>query len=426
MNAWQQFISKFKFANYIGNIDRKTRAYENSVDKQRFKRRTYRRIRLILYNLYIIRNYTTLDGHTVRRVWESKRRGRRHKRHSYETQIRSVGHRHRSHSTSHKKDNSYRIKKERQQSREEKCRARWNIFLYNIFLHDSYTSADGEKKQRIYSSLHKYNSYIVNSTAMYVFTNILIYFIHQYSIVLASTTEHIPIKLYYFRTLFLLSDSSSLWTKQSILSIVTVGPLICFVVGVISLVVFRLIENRYGKLFLFWLSLNGISILLGGLFAGYLTREELGYFYDWTSMRDSWQVAISIISIFSIMVIGFWLTRQFLLTANSFRRITVGQKPIFLLAQGIIPCVLGNIFIMLIQFPNSAALFDGKYWNNMIIVWTVLLFILPMFFRNNFDLEGSDFTKSRKYRTLKWFVTITIVLVLTYRILFNHGIEYGV
>jgi hypothetical protein len=116
---------------------------------------------------------------------------------------------------------------------------------------------------------------------------------------------------------------------------------------------------------------------------------------------------------------GLLLTRLALFTGNVyFNMITRENRSFFLQSQFVIPSILGTGVVILIKSPKMTD-FD------MFISWTILIFILPVFFRG-IRMKDLYFDPDKKDLSIRlWaFIAACFALVL-FRAVFTSGLRIG-
>ncbi len=263
----------------------------------------------------------------------------------------------------------------------------------------------------------------LQSTTFFILSFLIIYIIYQLVTIGASRIFSIPIIWYYYELKFPLYTFSPLYTRKALVIIFGAGPLLCLLLGFVSLRLFfsRRIRNQNYKLFYLWGFVNGMNFFFGSYISGFITRTEFIYTSEWlfmSSMFDVEEIVFASLSITIMLIIGRLVTPLFLVSSSSVTLITPSYRPFFILCQVIIPWITGVIIFLLVTTPHY-------YFPLILKTITPGLFLMPTLFMYNSMYNENIHTSGVIRRTyFRWSIAIAMVaLLFFYRVLLNFGLK---
>jgi hypothetical protein len=130
-------------------------------------------------------------------------------------------------------------------------------------------------------------------------------------------------------------------------------------------------------------------------------------------------VIYSILAITALFLLGVFITRSFLISANSYYpHLEKHNHRKFIWAQVILPYIAGNILIGLIMFPEML-------WYDMTVALCVGISLLPVAIGYRF-LPSLYFEEDNtRPRLLPWPVIIPAAFLILYRLVLAFGIKIG-
>jgi hypothetical protein len=102
-----------------------------------------------------------------------------------------------------------------------------------------------------------------------------------------------------------------------------------------------------------WIALHGFNLFFGAFASGVAFSEGFGYVPEWLSFNVFWQILTSLISLFILGIIGFYMASRFLETSNSAYRVRDENKLKFLFYQVFLPWLFGAAIVLLVKIPNN-------------------------------------------------------------------------
>ncbi len=192
-----------------------------------------------------------------------------------------------------------------------------------------------------------------NSTIFFLLAYFSLFFISQIVTLITASFFNYPTTLYYYEIYFNISQEA--WYPDSVKTIFSSGPLIGFVIGITSLIIYSNLHELTGpyKLFFLWGFLHAVNMLFGALLVGTLFETGVGHVISWMYVMDTGKVLYSIISVFLLVITGLISTRQFLISGNTyFNEINQTNRTSFIIAQVFMPYLAGNVLLILLRLPR--------------------------------------------------------------------------
>jgi len=260
-------------------------------------------------------------------------------------------------------------------------------------------------------------SIVVNSTAQFLLAYFLVFLIHQGVTVLSSIFFNFPVLMDYTRIDFLNYRYS--WTFDSVKIIFSSGPVISMIVSLFMIVVAFKFREYDGllRMFFIWGFIHSFNLFAGSAVAGALLGEGFGHVLIWMFMPDTGKLVVSLIGIFALASLGFLITHLVLLTANSyFNLLDYDHRMPFMLAQLLVPYVIGSALIIAIRLPLN--------YYELMRLGTEAIIIIPAFL-NSSGFQIFYFDESPKSQKISGsLLTAAIILIVLYRIVLNSPIKF--
>jgi hypothetical protein len=284
-------------------------------------------------------------------------------------------------------------------------------------------------KDPVFEALKKtrkrYIGIIINSTVVYLFVYLIVLLIYMIATVIVSSTYNIHLVCFYNRLFFLTSGKSSVWNRDSILTVFSSAPVVMIYFCAICIVVFlnRFSKESRNKLFFVWgftLILNRIiSVFAIGLV---FTLWGSNLLVDWLYFDRSIKIIFCAFSIIILLLVGKYSAKAFLYTAESPMLIKSDTKKLaFLISQVFFPAIIGNIILLILLLPNISFL-------EVAVALSSVVMITPVFFNYKkfevieaISMLGNDI-KDQQYNLNKTNILILIVFYIIYRLVFIKGI----
>ncbi len=265
----------------------------------------------------------------------------------------------------------------------------------------------------------------VNSTALFVIAFWAVYFTGQLVSVGVASHYSIPARLFSYQTLWPMFTHSSAYSRENIILIFGLGPLVCLALGYLFYRTLMIFQNRWinAKVLFMWLAFHGMSLFFGGFIAGSATNTGMKYVTAWLlkSQEISFQeLMLSGIAILMLLVIGAFATRRYLLVSSMQELIRPNIRFYYLIAQVFFPWLAGNVLIVITNVPHWPLAL-------MIVQFASILMVLPAFFNYNaVSNKRIRISRSAKQVSFGWlYILIFVVLTILIRLFVYPGIYFG-
>ena len=301
-------------------------------------------------------------------------------------------------------------------------RRRDNIRFFFMYLSGSLSGARVIKKNpELQSELIKT---LFNSVVLFILAFIIAYYINQLITIFAASIYDIPAVLYSYRIFWPLYTYSSLYTRQALIVIFAAGPVLSLGVAVVVYQIFlriRFLRHNF-KILTLWILFHSINLFFGAYIAGVITRTGFVYTTEWIFYSQVFgveEIIFLIVSIVTLIISGFFLTRHFLFGTCSPSLIEPKIRIFYILAQVLIPWVIGLGVLTLINYPrNSPEL--------IILYFASALMIIPIVFTfNSIDNQMIRLELRKKGSRVGWiyFILLVVGLVIM-RLIIYKGINF--
>ena len=263
----------------------------------------------------------------------------------------------------------------------------------------------------------------LHSTAYFILAFMLIYIFYQVITIAVASSYNIPIIWYYYQLDFPLYTFSPLYTRQALVVIFAMGPLLSLMLSFVFLKLYfneNTIIKRF-KLFYLWGFICGANMFFGAYIAGVFTRTEFIYTSEWLFMSRMFateELVFTAISIIMLLLIGRIVTPLFLLSSGSVTIIKPEFRLFFILSQVVFPWLTGILILFLITLPND-------YLPLILKTITPGLILIPsLFLYNGVQFQNIHQSGVIQRNYFKWSIVIAVVVLLFfYRVILSIGIR---
>lgn len=259
----------------------------------------------------------------------------------------------------------------------------------------------------------------LNSTVYFLLSYFFLYLLNQAVTIFVAYLVDFPTILYYYEVYFNIDVER--WTAESVKAIYSAGPLVSLLLGFISIIFYYRIRtlNVQFKIFFLWTFMHSMAFFFGAMLIGSLFESGLGHVLSWMYIMDTGKVLYSIISIFVLVITGFFVTKSFLISANSYFTDLIGKNSrYFIHSQVTFAFLAGNLILFLVRYPQ---LMLYEVFVNM----TMLIPVVALVFNsaNSNDLYFDE--EPRKIR-FRWILALSlVVIILLYRVALIPGLKIG-
>lgn len=261
-----------------------------------------------------------------------------------------------------------------------------------------------------------YFTYTVNSIASFLLAYLFVYIFYQFAVLIVAANYKLDSILFYYDLVF--NDFSPLWNRKNIILVTFAGPFLSLIFGFLFLryLAIRPKISKQLKLLTLWIGLHGFNFFLGAFASGVSFDEGFGYVPAWLFLNIFWKILLSMLFLFLLGVTGYYAAPKFLDTSYSLSRVRPEVKIKFLIAQVVLPWIIGSLIIFLVKIPSNMPYDAG-------ILITMLFAVIPMIFNNRArptrDFKVEKVPNKFNYRIL----FLTLVLILLYRLGLNNGLH---
>jgi len=268
------------------------------------------------------------------------------------------------------------------------------------------------------TELSKTNFWIIaiNSTASYLLSFMMVFYINHFVKVILAGTYLYDIGVEWDSIYYYIEPHE--WTHDSVSLIFSSGPILIFVIGIISLIAFwSLVEEPARiKTFFMWLTLHAFNFVFGGLLIGNVFKKGIGHVFNWMYMTDTTKMLVALFGFIGLLGTAYFMAKPAAISANSyFNKLDKKNYPFFITAQIIVPFIIGTIMYLLFFLPKIQ--FQESY--SWITLGMILLFINGRVSR----METLYFDEEDRFIQLSPIIVITtIVVVISLRVLLRNEI----
>lgn len=289
----------------------------------------------------------------------------------------------------------------------------------------AFTKAEEEAKKQDTINYGKYATISANSIFIFIIAYITVYLTYQFAVIFTASLFRIDAVLYYFEVLFPIGNSSTLWSPLNIIAITLSGPLACLIAGIIYyrfLLYNKKITDNI-KLFGFWLTVLSFALFFGAFVSGIITGQGFGYVADWMFFNTFIRILLSLILLFILVVIGYYLSRYFFETSP--QPLRSKNRIAFYLSQGILPLLICIPLLYTIKIPYKTPQHENILDYDMVALCSVLFSVIPVFFNRNAKPRNLPGKESRKKRNISVkYLLIMLLLLIAYRIGLIWGLHF--
>jgi len=251
----------------------------------------------------------------------------------------------------------------------------------------------------------------INSTVTFVLSYLFVYYINHFLKIMMAAVFGYPTNFTYNKINYFIE--SYRWTMDAVTLIYLSGPILLFVLGILSLVYYASMSDEEGriKVFFIWFTLHAFNFVFSSLMIGNIFTFGVGHVFNWLYLNDTMKMIIALIGFFGLLLSAILVTKPIASSAVSyFNGLDESNTPFFITSQIIVPFILGSLIILLYFYP-FASYQDEYSW----IVLGVLLLIVSG--RIN-SMEPVHFDMEERSVGVSWVTLIfTIIVVL--------GIRFG-
>ncbi|MBC8319708.1 MAG: hypothetical protein H8E34_03185 [Bacteroidetes bacterium] len=267
-------------------------------------------------------------------------------------------------------------------------------------------------------NLTKTNFWIIatNSTASYVLAFLFVFYVNHFIKIILAGSYGYDLGFEWVSIYFYIEPYE--WTHDAVKLIYSSGPVLIFVIGLISLVAFWSLVEEPARLktFFMWLTLHSFNFFFGGLLIGNIFKKGVGHVFNWMYMTDTSKMIVALIGFLGLLGTALIMSKPAAISANSyFKNLNEKNFPFFITAQIIVPFIIGTLLYLGFFLPEI--LFQEAY--SWISLAMILIFIVGRVSRMDTQYFDED---ERFINVSSVIVIITIVVLVGFRILLRNEI----
>jgi len=269
----------------------------------------------------------------------------------------------------------------------------------------------------INSNLSRKNFWIIviNSTAAFVISYLLIFYLNHFSIIFTAGMFDYDISFDYSQIAYHVKQTD--WTNDSVKVIYGTGPLLVAITGLLSLLAYSSLseETAKVKLLLLWTSINAFNFVFSGIVIGIIFKIRIAHLFIWLYFNDSQLLMTALVGLFGILITAFVMSRKIAFSANSyFNKLDDNNYPFFITAQIIVPFVIGVLLLLSVYFIPQIQITETYVWIGLAIIITISTIRIA-----NFD--PIYFDEDEKQIEISWPIVVSsIILLFALRIIFRN------
>jgi hypothetical protein len=258
----------------------------------------------------------------------------------------------------------------------------------------------------------------LNSLFYFFCAYFILFLISKVCVAISASAFSIPVRIYYYEIDFLIRNYD--WSSDAVTVIFGTGPLICFILGLILLIIFIQVETETGilRILLIWLIILSIVSFLGEIIVGSLLNQGFGYVIMYLFIMDTGRIILTLFGGIILFTAGLLMSRLLLFPANIYHTdLKDLDKTRFIIYQYLFPYLSGILIIQLLEIPNIS-------WFNTLVRLSGIIFLIPVLSRSA-SLQDIYFEEETPEINISWkaFAAAAGFLVL-YRVAFGIGIRF--
>jgi hypothetical protein len=258
-----------------------------------------------------------------------------------------------------------------------------------------------------------------NSLMFFLLSYFFIEFISNLSMATSAILFDYQTIVYYYKVEYLVDYDA--WYGDSIKTIFAAGPVTALLIAILCIIIYGFVYLETGilKTFLLWTVFHGLNKIVGGTFVGNLIGKGFGYVIMYLYYSDTGKLVMSLLMLLLSIIIGTVSTKYWIMSGNSYYNFSKPHnRPVFIFSQVFLPFLLGNFIVWAVTQPESQA------YTTMVNMYMILM-VLPSMLINKYYQEFYYDEEPRKIKLSINTIFITIIIILTYRILLDSGLRIG-
>lgn len=273
------------------------------------------------------------------------------------------------------------------------------------------------------SHAHDWQKFLVaavNGTAIYVLAYYIIWGLHQFAKMGVSHYYHLRGTWDPSRVIFAMADGE--WWRTAIVAVHGIGPLVCFVAGILAFRWFWSSERaRSGhvKLLLLWIALHACNAVFGALLSDTFIQTGFWYVPDWIlRVGAALNIIVALLAGMMQLALGYFGAIAFLQAHDSKTVMRYSNRQWMVISTLIVPWVVGGAFIALTKLPYFS-LYEALH------LLMMALLVTPMALGCLNDSFSSTVQRAKSTHVVWGFVVLAIVLGLAWRLALSPPVVFG-
>lgn len=259
---------------------------------------------------------------------------------------------------------------------------------------------------------------VLNSTSAFVLAYLLVFYVNHFTKILTILFLGHSLRFNWHQIFLLIQDYQ--WTHGMVDLIFSTGVLLVLVAGIVAYraLLIKKFEQGISYTFILWISLLSFQLFFSELLIGTILTKGMGYVFQWMYLTDTAKVVIAMIGFGGLFIVAAIMKEPLLWSAGSyFVKLNEKNYPFFIMAQIILPFILGNAISILYFYPKIDVM-NLFSW----IPIGVTLLILFLIVRHPVDVDMEDNEEMPGLKVYKPLVILAIVLFIGIRIALNWKI----
>ncbi len=257
----------------------------------------------------------------------------------------------------------------------------------------------------------------INSTAIFIISYILVYFLYQFTVFLLSSymgTESIH---RYYNLAF--SGQATSIERLGMLFMATAGPIVTLIAGFI---LFRWVFNRayfagLQRLFILWLAIHGVNHFFGALISGAINVDGYKAVASLLHIEPILMIFVAFISILLLGWIGYLSTARILETTTSLSMTNPDNRRMFFWSQIILPWIIGSLILAILIFPSKM-----NYTYELLTLITMGFALIPAWL--NRHTKPHLRIRKIKVRVHNTYIMLMVILLFAFWVALMKGLAY--
>lgn len=259
---------------------------------------------------------------------------------------------------------------------------------------------------------------LINSTAIYVLSYLLMHVVVQFSEIMVAYRFTIPTIWTPSKIYFRIQDPD--WRRSAVILTYATGQFLCAILAFIFFLRLQGEQDKRGlkKSFFVWLVLHGCNQFFAAMAADNFLREGFWYSPRWLFWHSNIPaVGLGFLFANLCLVIGYKLSLPFLKTCDSIKLIRLPNRMLLIWTMIFAPWLFGTLLINLTKFPVMTPLEHSHQLS-------VLLLLIPLAVGCRFQMYEMTVERPKAVRLSGKLVVWAIVGMIAFRAVLHNGIYF--